>query len=80
MQAQDTTTPVEQDNQIDVAVLALLLDSRHPLAEAEVEREMRDGIAAQDSLGRLAGAGLVHRHEGFVFPTRAAVRSAELVG
>lgn len=27
---------------------------------------------------RLSGAGLVHRHDRFVFPSRAAIRAVEL--
>lgn len=75
MQAQDTAPTVEQDNQIDGVVLAVLLDSRYPLTADEVAREVRDDVQAIDSIDRLAAGGLVHRHDGFMFPTRAAVKA-----
>lgn len=78
MQAQDTATPSDQDKRRDVAVLGVLLDSRHPLAVEEVAREVSDEIDAVDSLARLVAAGLVHRLDGFVFPTRACARAGEL--
>jgi hypothetical protein len=37
-----------------------------------------EGPAARDGLPRLAAVDLIHRHDEFVFPTRAARRAAEL--
>ena len=63
----------------DVAVLALLVedDAQRLWSVEEVGREIGD--AARDSVARLHGAGLVHRLEGFVFATRAALRGARLM-
>ena len=46
----------------------------------EVLREMSNSIIAEDSLARLYASGLIHRLEGFVFPTRAATRASALGG
>ena len=74
----DQRTPVEQDDSMDSAILGLLLDSRTPWAACEVAREVGDDVAAADGLSRLAGAGLVHRLDSFVWATRAAVRGQRL--
>jgi hypothetical protein len=67
------------EEQIDLAVLTLLLDDHARLwSDDEVVREVGDRIAAVDSLARLCGAGLVHRLDGFVFATRPALRGAQL--
>jgi len=43
----------------------------------EVAREIGNPVATADALARLDGAGLIHRCEGFVFPSRAAARFDE---
>jgi hypothetical protein len=58
-------------------VLRLLLDARELWSVEEMVRELQDP-AARDTVARLIRAGLVHRHDEFVFPTRAARRAAEL--
>lgn len=78
MQAQNTVSPVEQDQQIDGAILGLLLDSPVPWSTHEVEREIGDQIVTADGIGRLTRAGLVHRLDGFVFASRAAVHAGGL--
>lgn len=76
----DQPTHVEQDDRIDGSILAMLLDhdAQRPWSEIEVGREVGHDLAAEDSLRRLAGAGLVHRLDGFVFATRAAVHVRRL--
>lgn len=57
----------------------LLMIERGRLHIDELVRELGD--PADDvrvAVTTLVGAGLLHRHDGFVFPTRAAVRFAEL--
>jgi hypothetical protein len=80
MHEQAIETPAEREVEDDDAVLGLLLyDDTGLWSVAEVEREVGDHVAAQDSLARLHGAGLIHRlSEGFVFPTRAALRGSAL--
>lgn len=39
MQAQNTSSAIEQDEQIDTAIMGMLFDSPRPLAVAEIERE-----------------------------------------
>lgn len=74
----DQPTPAEQDDQIDSAIMVLLIDSPVPVATYEVAREVGD-VEATDGLARLVRAGLVHRLDGFVFATRAALRGRRLV-
>jgi len=74
------TSPAEADDQIDGAILSLLVASPVPWATLEVAREIGDEIDATDGLSRLVRGGLIHRLDGFVFPTRAAVRAAALSG
>jgi hypothetical protein len=72
------TSPAEQDDSTDNAILGLLLDSPTPWATAEVAREIGDDVDATDGIARLARGGLIHRLDGFVFATRAAVRGRRL--
>lgn len=80
------TTWVE-DEDVESAVLQQLLDL-HPtrLTLEELAREFgarRNDFAAHDAVERavrdLAGAGLLHRGDEFVAPTRAALRFNELL-
>jgi hypothetical protein len=60
------------------AVLLLLFEDRSPWTLDELGRELRGRDDAADATSALARAGLVHRLDEFVFPTRAARRSDEL--
>jgi hypothetical protein len=77
-----------QDAAIESAVLQQVL-ALHPTAITleELARELGENgerFAARDALERavrdLVGAGLLHRSELFVLPTRAALRFDELLG
>lgn len=76
------STPAREDQCIERAVLGLLLDpgSQRPWAVDELVHEIGDRAATADALARLHGAGLVHRLDGFVFASRAAVRVDEITG
>jgi hypothetical protein len=77
----DEITPAQEDDQIDRAILSLLLNGAAwgPWSDDEVARELGDEVATADGLARLAGAGLVHRLKpGFVWPSRAALHGARL--
>jgi hypothetical protein len=86
-ESDDSWTPAAEDAATESAVLQQLLDF-HPvlvtLAELvrEVAGESTD-FAERDAVERavrdLVGAGLVHRHDAFVVPTRAALRFNELL-
>jgi hypothetical protein len=76
-----------EDEEVEVAVLRQLLDL-HPtrLTLAELTREFSargSDFAAHDAVERavrdLAAAGLLHKGEEFVAPTRAALRFNELL-
>jgi hypothetical protein len=73
MQDQRTLTPAEEDGKIDSAILGCLRDSdeQRPWSDDEITREI--GSDTTDSLNRLYGVGLVHRLDGFVWATRAAI-------
>ena len=66
------------EEEIDTAVLGLLLEEERLWSVDEVVREI-GAPAASDSLARLYGTGLVRRCGEFVFVTRAAVRASEIV-
>jgi hypothetical protein len=78
-QDQETTDgPSDQDH--DRAVLELLLCDRVPWAVDEIVREVNsDPLDVIDAVARLVAAGLLHRHDDFVFLTLAA-RHADEIG
>jgi hypothetical protein len=83
----DSWTPAAGDAATESAVLQRLLDL-HPVqvTAAELVREVggeSPGFAERDAIERavrdLTGAGLLHSHDAFVLPTRAALRFSELL-
>lgn len=78
MNEQQRCSVAEWERHIDGVILGLLLGrgNQRPWAVEEVEREI--GPDAVDSLARLYGASLIHRLEGFVWATRAALVADEL--
>lgn len=83
----DSLTPAALDAATESAVMQRLLDL-HPVqvTAAELVREIggespdfdtRDAI--ERAVRELSGAGLVHSHDAFVLPTRAALRFSELL-
>lgn len=77
----DEPTPAAQDDRADAAILDLLLHDEHqqPWADEEIAREIGDALTVTDALSRLQGSGLIHRHDRFVFPSRAARRATQLM-
>jgi hypothetical protein len=74
-------TVAEDQRRIDQAILALLLeDQAQPWAIDELGRAIGNEIEVADSIARLYAAGLIHRLDHFVFPTRGARRAAVLMG
>jgi hypothetical protein len=69
-----------EDDVAERGVLSVLMNSETPglWSEAEVARELGDRLAVIDAICALQAAGLVHRCQGFVFPTRAAARFDKL--
>lgn len=83
----DTRTSAGQDAATESAVLQHVL-ALHPaqVTVAELAREVGGApgeFAGRDAIERavrdLSGAGLLHRHDCFVLPTRAALRFDELL-
>jgi hypothetical protein len=83
----ESTTTWAEDQTMESAVLRQLLDL-HPtrLTPEELAREFAangGSFAERDAVERavrdLVGAGLLHRGEDFVAPTRAALRFSELL-
>lgn len=74
-------TTVEQDAQVQEAVLGLVLD-QHPaaLTAAEILRDFASGEAdnVERAIRDLAAAGLLRREGESVLPTRAALHFASL--
>jgi|HubBroStandDraft_6_1064221.scaffolds.fasta_scaffold888728_2 hypothetical protein len=82
MPAQQTIhmSAAEQQDHTDAVILEALLDNdaQRPWSVDEVSRLLNDPIDASDGLGRLVRAGLVHRLDGFVFASRAALCADEI--
>jgi hypothetical protein len=83
----DSRTTREEDEAVESAVLMRVLDL-HPsqVTVAELVRDVageQAGFGERDAIERavrdLSGAGLLHRSDEFVLPTRAAVRFDELL-
>lgn len=73
-------SPAEREQHTDALILEMLLgnDAQRPWTVDEIARELDLPEEASDSIGRLARAGLVHRLDGFVFASRAAIRANTL--
>lgn len=85
--AEEPWTTREDDLAMESAVLQRVLDA-HParLTEAELEREVageKSPFGTRDAVARavrdLSGVGLLHSLDGFVTPTRAALRNEQLL-
>ena len=83
----DSWMPAAEDAATESAVLQQILDL-HPsqVTVSELMREIAgepSDFAERDAVERairdLAGAGLVHRRDSFIAPTRAALRFNELL-
>jgi hypothetical protein len=70
MNDERTPTPAEEDRRIDHAIILFLLDSKiqRPWSRDEIEREIGEDV--RDSIARLHGAGLIHRHGDFMWATQ----------
>jgi hypothetical protein len=84
----DGQWPAEEHAQLQLEILTMLLIA-HPAQRSieEVIREQTDASEdpmacddAKNAIVDLVGAGLLHRHGQFVFPTRAAVLFDDLRG
>lgn len=84
----DIRSSTEEDTAMESAILQHLL-AIHPVqvTVAELIRELADDpapFAQRDAVERgvrdLAGAGLVHRSNDLILPSRAALRFDELIG
>ena len=74
---QNERTVAEREGAIDSAILGMLVNSDQRLwSRDEIEHEI--GRDVTDSLNRLYGGGLIHRLQGFAWPTRAALMSDEI--
>lgn len=83
----DSWMPAAEDAVTESAVLQQLLDF-HPtqVTVSELVRELTgeprdfgERDAVERAIRELARAGLLHRHDAFVIPTRAALRFNELL-
>jgi hypothetical protein len=78
MHHQRTLSPADEDARVDSGILGLLMrpDNRRLWSKDEIDREIQQDTI--DSLNRLYGAGLIHRLDGFVWATRAAIVADEI--
>ncbi|HYM53921.1 MAG TPA: hypothetical protein VES97_01055 [Solirubrobacteraceae bacterium] len=60
--------------------LLLCLEFRGPWSVGELVREIGNEQRVPEAVASLHAAGLVHRCEEFVWPTRSAARFSELTG
>jgi hypothetical protein len=67
-----------RERQLDSMILDFMLNEGWPWTVDEIGRELRDSGEAVDAVARLTDSGLLHRRDGFVFPTRTARRAAEI--
>jgi hypothetical protein len=74
--------PACDEARIDWAILNLLIDGddQRPWSIEEVIHEHGNQRDALDGLDRLHGKGLIHRIDGFIFATRAAVHRTYMGG
>jgi hypothetical protein len=73
------TQSSEQSAQAIVLDLLVGSENHWPWSVEEIAREISAPIDTADAINALYGAGLVHRtSDGFVFPTRAAVRYSQI--
>jgi hypothetical protein len=77
----DSETPNAEAN-INWQILDLLIDedNQRSWSIEEVVRAHGHEQNALDGLDRLQAFGLIHRAEGFVFATRAAIRYSQIAG
>jgi HD-like signal output (HDOD) protein len=81
MQVETTRTEAGEEERIDAAIIGLLLDASTswPWSVEELTRELGEKLAVEDGLASLYAAGLIHRSGELVFPTRAAIRSHQII-
>jgi hypothetical protein len=75
--SQETESSQER---VETGILDLLTDSddHRPWSLEDLIREYDDKLAVEDAVDNLGRTGLIHRHADVVFPSRAAVRFAQL--
>jgi predicted transcriptional regulator len=66
----------DDEKHTDAVVLEMLVDDQRVWSDDEIVREV--GKEARDSLNRLYAAGLIHRHDGYSWAARAAIKADEI--
>jgi hypothetical protein len=63
-----------------IHMMLTVRDEQRPWSVQEVEQAIGDAADVADALANLAGAGLIHRCDRFVWATRAALAADGLAG
>jgi len=78
--SRERISPQEEDNQVEDIVLRLMLDDDTPRlwSVGEIAVALGDEIKAADAIIHLHAAGLIHRLDQYLWPTRPAARATQL--
>jgi hypothetical protein len=84
VQTTDTPNPPQKPEStqetVETGILDMLTDTddQRPWSLEDLIREYDDKLTVEDAIDNLARTGLIHHQAGVVFPSRAAVRFAQL--
>jgi predicted transcriptional regulator len=82
MQQERSRAQKKDEARNDWFILGLLVDQdeQRPWSVDELVRELGKQVAVIDAIDRLHGAGLIHRVDELVFPSRTAIRYSQIAG
>jgi hypothetical protein len=75
-----TAMPKADQETVETSILDRLTgdEQQRPLSVTEIARDFDSRITTEDALRNLQADGLIHRCGELIFPTRAAVRAAQI--
>lgn len=77
----EKATSANDEDRVDGAIMELLLapEDQRPWTIDDLTREVGSTIEVEDGISRLIRAGLAHRQNDLVVPSRAALRVVEVI-